>query len=251
MRSILFLVALIPGSSLPARLQEPPSQTKDNVRVAHEFLTSLYPDLSGKGYIMTLESSSRFDGPANDRYFDLYVGRGPKDEIIGYVGGYPHNTPPSANSPTGPIHPEQLLESSFQFGENGRLTSFAARGPALKPDKYVEIISLVPSSPDMKDAEVEALLKQAGAMYGPSDKDVFVKHLPMDKLQRFLGPLEVTSVEFPVPDANGLRIGWPEWRVLAKAKNGSSSEPSYKMTFEPFKGDLVGLSVLSMTPNSK
>jgi hypothetical protein len=96
MRSILFLVALILGSSLPARLQEPPSPP-DNVRVAHEFLTSLYPDLSGKGYILTLEANSRFDAPTNDRYFALYVGRGPKDAITGYIAGYAPNSPHSAN----------------------------------------------------------------------------------------------------------------------------------------------------------
>jgi hypothetical protein len=250
-RSLLVLGPLILAFVIPAHLQEPAPVTKNYVRWAQEFLTSLYPDLGGKGYVASLETSFRYDVPViEDRQFDLYIGRGSKNLILGYLAGYEGQNPPPTNAYPGPVYPEQLLISSFQFAEEGRLLSFASKGPVVgSTDKYREIVNLVSRSPAMTDSEAAAILKQAGARYGPSDKDEFAKHLPIEKLQRFFGPLKVASVDFPVSDGNGVRAGWPEWHVLA-VSNGGGRDVKYQLWFEPFKGDLVRLSTIPSASNA-
>jgi hypothetical protein len=251
-RSLLFLAPLALVSCSLAHSQESAPATKNYVHLAQEFLVSLYPDLAGKGYVMSLEASFRYDVPMNENTgFDLYVGRGPKGMVVGYLGGYMGQEPPKKKLQSGLMTAEQFLISSFLFNNDGKLTSFGVKGPAVgNPDKDEEVTKLAFSPPyEMTDTKAVAALKQAGARYGPTDKDEFVKHLPIDQLRRYLGPLNVISVEFPILDEHRT-TRWPRWHVLAKVENGSSAERTYEMWLEPFKGDLVRLSLVPAPTNA-
>ena len=86
-----------------------------------------------------------------------------------------------------------------------------------------------------------AALKNAGAKYGPGDKDQFIKDLPVQKLQRFLGKLQVLSVTFqPLSEDRFNAHIWPLWQVKAKADTGSG-KLTYEMTFEQFQGELLSV----------
>jgi hypothetical protein len=41
------------------------------------------------------------------------------------------------------------------------------------------------------------------------------------------------------------------WTVSAKVSRGSGAEITYRMEFEPFKGDLVSLTTVPYPPNAK
>lgn len=241
-----FLLILIFLYSMPARLQEPAPPARNYVRWAQEFLVSFYPELTGKGYTASLESSFGYDVPMNENSaFELYVGRGPRRMLLGYLGGYEPATPPKKPPKAGPVYPEQLLSSSFQF-QNEKLLTFGASGASIgNPEKAEQVSNNVLTHPEVTDAEAAAILKEAGAKYGPWNKDEFSKQLPMESLQRFLGPLRVISVEFPVLDENGARPRWPEWHVVTRRSREASDQGTYELWFEPFKGDLVRVSAVA------
>jgi hypothetical protein len=231
------------GGFICVQSQEPAPPTKNYVRLAQVFLTSLYPELNGKGYVMSLESSFRYDFPMiENSAFDLYVGVGPKNMIVGYLGGYEGTVPHKEPLHAGPVTARQLLISSFEF-QDGNLISFGAKGPAVgNQEKYQQVVSQLVDQPDMTDAEAATILKQAGARYGPTDKDDFLKHLPLEKLSPFVGSATLIAATLPSVAKEGLKSRWPEWHVRAKAKPAGRQESTYEMWFEPFRGDLVRLS---------
>lgn len=240
---LLLLASLF--STLLVQGQQPTQ--KNYVLLAHEFLRALYPGLTGHGYIMSLESSFRYDIPTENNLFNLYVGRGPKNMVIGYLGGYEGSGPPPPGLHPGPAHPEQLLASSFEFDAGGAIVSFAATGSALgDPKRQDDANERIRALEEATDAEAAAILKEVGATFTPDKKDELMRHLPIEKLQRFLGPLKESSVRSPTlrDETNG-RFTWPEWHVTATNGLVGDHARVYDMWFEPFKGDLVRISVNS------
>ena len=79
-----------------------------------------------------------------------------------------------------------------------------------------------------------------GAKYQQSDKGKFTKDLPIASLSRFLGKLQVTSVEF-------VHGGYAEisvlgfWRVVAKVEESNGTVLKYGLTFEQFNGELTSI----------
>ncbi len=282
MISVNVLASLVLMWCLRAQAQEPPPLTKNYVLWAHGFLRTMYPDLAGKKYTLTLEANVGYDevgAPMN--WLELYVGKGPKDQVLGYIGGCagypvppqlpwppelgPRPTPPAPlplapkvrpKNPceTGPIRPKQYLISGFRFDGKDRLESFAVQGPGLGNPEAGEVLGkIVGSHPEMTDAEIVAALKKGGAKYGPNDKEAFIKNLPVAKLERFLGKLKVVSVGFLPLDENrnGVEM-WPDWTVKVMARQPDSTEVTYEMFFEPWKGDLLGVGILpSTSPGGK
>ena len=143
----------------PAHAQKTQRIAKTNVERAHEFLRTMYPRLNDKKYFMTIEGGVQYDKPGTPmRWFDVYVGEGPKEWVMGYIGGcegkplpfqiplppeivgQPGLTVPSPKLPpdwlrtdckTGPIKPKQFLTAAFRFNDQDFLASFAARPRSL------------------------------------------------------------------------------------------------------------------------
>src|SRR6266571_2115766 len=115
---------------LPARVQAP-EDSKNYILLAQEFLQATYPDLKNKHLVMTIIRDYPFDPPAGPtRKFELYVGEGKKDRVIGYIGGTTKDSPQSPPVPAGPVYSKQYLATGFTFDESGRLLLFAAEGEA-------------------------------------------------------------------------------------------------------------------------
>ena len=127
--------------------------TKTYIKLGEDFLHALYPELNDKKYTITVETSFRYDDPADiPRVFTLDVGAGPKSFVIsccfgGYAGGSlqpfkipdpqewppppPPPCPPAPSCPLfttphypmrpknvdaqGQLRPEQFLTASFSF----------------------------------------------------------------------------------------------------------------------------------------
>lgn len=279
-RERIFLLALTALCSWPvvvhAQMSTYPGESY--VQVGREFLRTLYPELNGKGYVITLETALPFDDSSRAaKYFMLDVGAGPKFVVLeccigGYVGGafpmpqlplppelgYAPPTVPSPNSQNvdkppkywdaeGRVHPKQYLSTGFNFDDKGRLMGFTAEGPVIGDrDADNRFEAFVQTHPDMTNAEIVAARKKSGAKYGPDDKDEFIKDLPLRNLEPFLGKLELLSVEnsFPlVKDGNHVGL-WPQWTVQVLAAQRDGTKVKYELTFDHFKGDLLGLRII-------
>ncbi len=282
-RTFFYSAVLIGSWCINASSQERAERTKNFVFSGQQFLKLMYPELSGKKYFMTLETSILYDSRAdhiND--FDLYVGEARKDIIRGYAGGcmgttepspqfsYPSNsgTVPAAstslplpqstqasslsvhqseqNCPKGAVYPKQILTTGFRYNDD-RLVVFNATGPAIgNPDAYNTVSQLAYEHPDLSSEHISSALKQAGAKYGPADKKDFIHNLPIAILERFIGKIQLVSVEFTGLDHPIL----PMWSVIARAKTTTGPELTYEMMFEPFKGDLISLKTVPYPPES-
>jgi len=231
---------------------------------------------------MTIESSLAYDDQAGQtRWFRLSVGDGPKFAVLGCClssssrgiitapqtplppppGAHPAAPVPQQAQPQfkrpeewdaeGAIYPKQYLTTGFSFDEKGRLTGFTAEGSAINDNVADnQIYELVHGHPEMTEAQVVAALKQAGIKYGPDDKEQFTKDLPLQKLQRFLGPLELVSVNFHPLDRTRSWLGpWPDWTVDVLATQQDGTKLRYHMIFDHLKGDLIGLFIVPTSPS--
>jgi hypothetical protein len=105
-----------------------------------------------------------------------------------------------------------------------------------------DIRQLVELHPEWSEAEAIRALKQAGASYGPADKEEFVKSLHLQSTEKFLGRVKVQSVEFsglnPVHTGN-FAAGSLDWVVRMEANFPDNTTVTYSLTFEPFAGKLM------------
>lgn len=274
---LVAILLLSPGAL--AQRQEHPASAIDPILTAHQFTRALYPDLSGKNYSVFVETRLRYDQPGNRiTWLQLNIGEGPKNAVLGYSGGCVSDPPglpalptppelevpqatnsatPSASSSTasvakrpvdctpGPIHPKQFLSNGFWFNNDGRLTDYVIDGVRDR-EKINALTSLVLSHPEMTYSNVVEALKNAGAKYGPSDKEEFIRNLPLSALEPFLGKLQIIKVEFGPLWENHYNIGsWPDWKVTMKSEGTNGAESIYQMSFDQFRGDLTSLHLVS------
>lgn len=273
------LLVLLCGHSL-AGPRSSDKASSDFYRFGQEFLRALYPELSEKRYVVSIESAVWYDDLTSPAYvFRLSVGEGPKFLIRKCCfGGYishdviglpqpppPEGLPPSPPAPTvpkkplpstpdvdaqGAIHFKQYLSTSFTFDKQGRLKDFNAEGPAVNDGEADKgIFEIVTAHPEWTDEQVIAAIKENGTKYGPNDKEEFVKNLPLQKLEPFLGKLKVESVEFIPLDARTGISAWNDWIVNALAKQKDGTTLKYRMFFDHRDGKLIGLDVIPATPD--
>jgi hypothetical protein len=128
--------------------------------------------------------------------------------------------------------------------EYGRVQEMHAYSDAVHEQQVEDLRQLVESHPDWSNAQAVNALKQAGARFGPDDKEAFVNSLPLDKAERFLGKLKITLVEFNYPDRDRTgHFAAPalDWTVQAEAELPDGTHPRYGLRFEPFEGKLTSL----------
>jgi hypothetical protein len=242
--SAVLALALITEICTSANSSQPSPTLANNISFAREFLRSLYPDLSGKKYTLSISTAAGYDDPRSAiRNLELDVGDYPKDWVMGYAGGWVGEKPKDFQP--GPIHPKQYLIANFGFGKDG-LTGFVAKGQAVgNPDAKSVVATLVATQPEMPDAEADAALKRAGAKYGLADKQALLANLPLQRLEGFFGKIKVVSAELRALDtqSNDRDAYWPDWTVIAKGQRPDGHDVTITMYFEPFKGDLESLSV--------
>jgi hypothetical protein len=231
------------GDSTFANASQQSPTLANDISLAREFLRSLYPDLSGKKYALSISTATGYDDPNSAiRNLELDIGDYPKEWVMGYAGGWAGDRPKPKDFQPGPIHPKQYLIANFGF-ENGELMGFVAKGPAVgNPDAKAVVGTLVASQPEMPDAEADAALKRAGAKYGLADKQALLANLPLQRLERF-GRIKVVSAELRGLDthSNDRDPYWPDWTVIAKGQRPDGHDVTITMYFEPFKGALEAL----------
>jgi hypothetical protein len=240
--SAVLALALITEICTSANSSQPSPTLANDISFARKFLRSLYPDLSGKKYTLSISTAAGYDDPSSAiRNLELDVGDYPKDWVMGYAGGWVGEKPKDFQP--GPIHPKQYLIANFGFGKDG-LTGFVAKGQAVgNPDAKSVVATLVATQPEMPDTEADAALKRAGAKYGLADKQALLASLPLQRLEGFFGKIKVVSAELRGLDthSNDRDPYWPDWTVIAKGQRPDGHDVTITMYFEPFKGALEAL----------
>jgi hypothetical protein len=222
----------------------------DSMSFAGAFLHLFYPELSGKKYAITFETARSYDDPARDadRIFLVHIGDGAKYYVLmcciggsmGEVVGPqlpddkdlgPHAPLPAPPAPPkvrpekpmnidsqGAVHPFQYRSTVFIFDSRGRLKSFDwNRTPSAADLRFSDKLAL---HPEMTDEELIAAYKETGAKYALGDREAFERDLPIGKLEQFLGKLKILRKEF-------------------------STHLEYEADFEPERGELVGLRIVT------
>ena len=250
-RVFVSVLSILLAGSVRASAQEPIPVTKNYVAWAHDFLRTMYPNINGEKYILSLEAAGRFDNRGTILQPDmLYVGYGPEYEIIGMYGGMigcsgcSRTVKPSRQElegvQPGPLHHEQVLKASFRFDDHDHLATFSAEGIAIGDREALwSVTQQIRKHPLMTDSEIFAALKKAGAKYGPNDKELVVKDFPFAGLERFLGKLKIVSADYLAPRHGGIVSENDWWKVTAEATLRDGTVIMYKLAFEQFKGDLV------------
>ena len=240
-------------------------KTADIVWAQH-FLRTLYPDLNGKKLVLSMESAAAYDEPATMlHWLTLYVGEGFKYSVIRHSGGCQYTItpppvgwpqewgppPPPTLSPSpqdercrqGLVYPKQFLTAGFRFDHAGRLINFGAEGSVINDNNADrKTVQALQANPQMTDAELFVVMKEAGIKYGPDDKEQFTRDLPLKKLEPFLGKLRIVSVTFsPLGEQRQLLGSWPNWTVEATATQPDGTDIKYILSFDHLKGDLTGL----------
>ncbi len=232
-----------------AQNQDAPQRIASSIAFERQFLRALYPDLNDKHYVLTISTAINYDDPASPlENFELNIGEGSTDLVIGYLGGYLGRKPPPGFTP-GPIHPKQYLTARFGFRE-GQLQGFRAEGPVVEPQQVRDaLFQAIASRPDLTNREANAALKNAGARFGVEDREAFLKSLPTKNLEAFLGKLTIASADLVGPNQNHEPSPfWPDWTVVASVRRPNGAEVKMEMRFEPFDGHLKELYVLGEWP---
>lgn len=230
------LLAIFPWLiTASAKAQEVPASMPNNLVVARDFLRAFYPQLSGRNYFLSVNTSLNYDAsPTLDGLLRLSIGSVPGDEL--------------SNSKMSPTQSKQLLTAQFQFDDKGHLVSFSAEGMAVgNPTARANFAKF---ADHLSGSQVSAALKRAGAKYGPDAKDDFVGNIPTAKLESFLGKLSILSVNF-APYLAADRSNYDDdmrWEVKATAKRSDGTEATYRLEFEQYRGDIVGACDVSRYP---
>jgi hypothetical protein len=247
--------------------QQKPTLDKNYIPIARQFLTELYPEMGHRVAIATVKANAPLNKlGAPFASFNVDVGDGIPGQMTHYFGACSADTPPQDCKP-GPVFAKRYFGCKFDFDVTDRLVSF---GQEIIPDgmlkDYAALLKTVNAHPEWTDAQALAALDQAGAKFGPSKKEEFIRNLPISKLGLFIGEFSIQSVEFealsetnavelarigikppggdpsaPIALHQGDSFARLQWVVRAKTSSTSGVVVDYLLQFEPIRGQLLGL----------
>jgi hypothetical protein len=232
-RKFLFLCTLLlsPLAAWSTFLQQSiPLNQETVLTFVHDFLQVFYPELFDKDHRVTLCVTT----PGDDSWREL-------------AGVYFTITPREVNPLVTPEGSHHILLKGriwLPLRQYGRVQELNASSEAVHEQKLSAIRQTVELHPEWSDAQAVNALKQAGARFGPADKEAFVNSLPFNKTERFLGQLKISSVEFNHLGGNHtghFAANTLDWTVRAETQLPDGTSASYFFTFEPFEGKLTYL----------
>jgi hypothetical protein len=263
----------ITGAFLSSAQQRAGTSDDEAMRFAGAFLHAVYPELTGKKYVVTFETARSYDHPVSDvdRMFFVDIGDGAKYEVLCCFGGsikevrppqLPDDKDLGAHTPLPaplPVHPEKPLHidskgashpyqyrsTVFIFDPRGRLKTFIwNRTPSATDLRFYDKLAL---HPEITDKELIAAYKETGAKYAFGDREAFERDLPIGKLEQFLGKLKILRKEFSVNTIDRLdRLGFFGYcSVFLESDHMAGEHRKYKAKFEPKRGELVELRIVT------
>jgi hypothetical protein len=234
------ILLLTLGISTTLAQLNPPLSQETVLTFVHDFLQAFYPDLISKGHMLKLSVYH----PAEVSWL----------EISGVDFTVNPERPPDYGlvrfGPNGPIpetrpNPESvLLEGDIWLPplKNGSRIQ-QVHATTMGEKKLDALRKLVKSHPEWSDEQAVSALMRDGARFGPEEKKAFISTLPLDKMERFLGRIKITSVDFRYPPQgrNEHTSVDLSWDVTADVLFSDGTSARYVFSFEPYEGRLTYL----------
>jgi len=216
------------------RAQEQPIGP-NSIYEAQRFLQLTYPEASGKGLNVIFSVGGTYDA----QWVFL-----PRLEIALLETNY---TPSiqmfmGKEGQRAPLWQSELI-AYFDFDKVSRIEGVVIAGDTFSNDtRNNDVARIIRASRNSTLDQVAKILKQAGAKFGPEDKEAFLASVPLRGLQPFLGSLTLKSAEFQrhAEQVDGTVIEL-RWFVKVEAKTLDAQTYDYTLVFEPFAGKLVSL----------
>jgi len=240
-RAHFFLVTLILAYSTPTGTSRALTQGRasiaeeipacDFISRAKSFIQEIYPELHHHLVAQITDMDEWGHEGVIDRFF-LAVG----------------NFPPGGGGAQAPSMKEVIrCEFTFSKSSDKSLWFFSTIPPSTGPS--AAFAKLVLLHPKWTDEHVTRFLREAGATYGPEDKEKFLNAIPRGALKPLIGELTVDKAEFGVvrPNpANGLHYFEGEpicyWVVAVTTRLPDGAEKHYSLLFDAFGGKLYNIS---------
>jgi hypothetical protein len=233
----LFLFLLTPKSQSLA-----PAEPQNPFTVTREILQAFYPEIFSNGWYVNFSTGQ----PIDSSPWGQFWGSGFK--VMRFSPGVSWN--PTFDATTGKMRPTpentEFLEGSTWIGNHGEILRLIVNGNLACSDKTETIRKLVESHPEWPETQAIQALKQAGARYGPAEKEQFVSSLHLENAEKVLGRLKIKLVEFDgLSDEHVGDFARLFWIVHAEGQFPDGSHRLYGFSFEPFEGKLIGLSPIT------
>jgi len=223
---------LLPLRSAFREQRERSSST--TVLSAQEILRALYPELTGKNYIMSVTTFGSFDMPWTSMPpFNVEIGRMEMGhmEIVG----------PGKSSEATERHP--IVTAHFEFGRDNILDEVYFRSPkAALEIENDRIRKQVDFHQGWTDKEVAEALKEAGAKFGPNQGAELLRVVPLNVLEPFIGSMHIDSTEFRLRHQQKPRsLAQLYWVIVGHADPGDEHAVEWEILCEPFEGKVFSV----------
>jgi len=208
---------------------------------AQEMLRALYPELTGKNYIMSVTTFGSFDMP--------WTSMPPFDVEIGPVEmGHMEIVGSGKSSPATERHP--VLAAHFEFGRDNILDQVSFRSPeAALEIENDRIRKQVDSHQGWSDKEIAEALKGAGAKFGPNEGADLLRVVPLNVLEPFIGSMHIDSTEFRLRHQQKPRsLADLYWIIVGHATLGAGHADEWSLICEPFEGKIVWITRTRLAP---
>jgi hypothetical protein len=227
---VRILVLFILSCSATAVRGGTPNACDDTYTAAIRLMRALYPELGGKGINVDVQALYPFDADGPLLSFNIQVSA---SDQLGRIVASLHPNPSSADR-------VGQLSAHFQFdGRDRRIFSIFANGSFLSDEKQHALTKLVDEHPEWSDAQMTDALLQAGAKFGPNQKEALLARFPLKELESILGKIEMGPAQFTFRgNTEPPFYAAMNWSIRFRAtKNGKRDE--YTMSVEPFGGKVV------------
>jgi hypothetical protein len=235
----LLIVAFMFSAS-PALSQATVKGQESQIVLVRDLLSAGYPDLLGKDRFLTISVSQSVDSSWSAFYAIKFEVTPLSPEVVEASKTAILLDPKTGNRVPPPPNPP-ILRGEVRFDSRGRIWWLSVMDEdELNTKKNEDIEKLIQSHPEWSNAKDYEELKKAGALYGPKDKDEFLRSIHLERFEKFFGHLEIKSVDPPyVSDDRSASFVFLGWGIVAEAKLPDGSTRTYLFVFEPFGGRLT------------
>lgn len=212
----------------PAQSREPRGPSP--VRVVQTFLLDLYPELANRHLVLSLSAW------------------GPLERSWGILSALEVNVTPLApgqsvmalskeGHPTRLVN-EAILAASFQMHPDGGVNRLGVNGPFVNSQKNEEIRKNIDAHQEWTDEQVIRALKEAGASYGPDQREAVIEKIQLLHLERLLGKFTIKSAGFHLRSQSRENFQGADlfWEIDLTPQSVRHRKMIYAVFVEPFEG---------------
>jgi hypothetical protein len=232
------LIASLAGAFLPAVKGNSACDQTDTFTITRDLLKSFYPEIFDEHRYINISTGQPVDNDIWNKIFGFQF------KVVRFAPDFPWN--PTFDVGTGKVRgtPENtsFLQGSTWIGYHGEILHFVLNGELAHSRQNETLRELVDSHPEWSEKQAIRALKNAGAQYGPAEKQQFIDSLHLDRAEKALGHLEIKLVEFDgVSSEHVGNFARFFWIVHAQGQTPGGAHRNYGLSFEPFAGRLTTL----------